>query len=73
MRRTVTTALFAALLTAALPLGPAAAPASAAPSAPPVTAVWMEDCLAGDGHPVARDGVLTCHGGEFDGQPIDAG
>jgi hypothetical protein len=70
MRRLVTTALFTALLAAAVPAVPAA---SAPPSAAPAAGIWMEDCLVGDGHPVAKDGVLTCHGGEFDGQPIDAG
>jgi hypothetical protein len=72
MRRLVTTALFTALLAAALP-AVSAATASASPSAAPAAGIWMEDCLVGDGHPVAKDGVLTCHGGEFDGQPIDAG
>lgn len=72
MRRIVTTALLTALLAAAVP-AVLAAPASAAPSAAPAAGIWMEDCLVGDGRPVAKDGVLTCDGGEFDGQPIDAG
>ncbi|MFI0942902.1 hypothetical protein [Streptomyces sp. NPDC021020] len=73
MRRVVTTALLTALLAAALPAVLAPVPASASPSAAPVAGIWMEDCLVGGGHPVAKGAALTCHGGEFDGQPIDAG
>ncbi|WP_031522260.1 hypothetical protein [Streptomyces sp. NRRL F-5123] len=73
MRRIVTTALLTAVLAAAAPTALAAVPAYASSSAASGAGIWMEDCLVGHGHPVAKNGALTCDGGEFDGQPIDAG
>ncbi|MGW5349801.1 hypothetical protein ACWERV_04665 [Streptomyces sp. NPDC004031] len=74
MRRAVTTVLLTTALftTALLTTAPLAVAAATSPAPAPVAGIWMEDCLVGGGHPVAEGGALTCHGGEFDGQVIDA-